>query len=120
MAEHSQNTEAHRSETMTTHQSPGLQLNPRAQATLEALTNEALDPSLVRAQCYFGLAVCGLFIVLFAGFAVFTTIVCAITGGVGGFFVGLSAFIFPGALALLPAFIGYRVLRILRAVPRAQ
>lgn len=104
---------------MTTQQSPGLQLNPRAQATLEALTNEALDPAMVRAQCYFGLAVCVLFITLFAGFGLFTTVVCTISGGVGGFFIGLSTFIFPGALALLPAFIGYRVLRVLRALPRA-
>lgn len=119
MAEHSQNTEGHRSETMTTHQSPGLQLNPRAQATLEALSNEALDPGMVRAQCYFGLAVAALFIALFVGLGIAGTIIGAIGGGVVGFLAGLSLFIFPGALALIPGYVGYRTLRVLRALPRS-
>lgn len=104
---------------MTTQQSAGLQLDPRAQATLQALTNEALDPRHVRMQCIFGLVVCCFFLALFVGLGIAGTIIGAIGGGLTGFFAGLSLFIFPGALALIPGYAGYRTLRVLRALPRS-
>lgn len=104
---------------MTTHQSAGLQLNPQAQATLAALTNEALDPRHVRAQCVFGLVVCGIFLAIFAGLGIAGTVIGAIGGGFMGFLAGLSLFLFPGALAIIPAYAGYRTLRVMRALPKA-
>nr|WP_312119850.1 hypothetical protein [Brevundimonas diminuta] len=103
---------------MTTHQNAGMQLDPRAQATFNALAGVALDPAIHRTNTIIGLVVCGLFITLFVGFGIFMTVVCTIGAGVMGFFVGLSTFVFPGALAGIPIFIAFRLMRVLKALPR--
>lgn len=103
---------------MTTHQNAGVQLDPRSQATFNALAGVALDPGIHRTNAVIGLVICGFFIALLVGFGIFMTVVCTIGAGVMGFFVGLSTFVFPGALAAIPIFIAFRLLRVLKALPR--
>lgn len=98
--------------------SPGMQLDPRAQATMNALAGVVLDPSVHRTNAIAGLVVCGFFIVLLLAPGFFIAPIMFWKGGLLSGLVGLTFFCFPGGLAALPAFIAFRLVRVLRALPR--
>lgn len=96
----------------------GLQLDPRAQATMNALAGVVLDPSVHRTNAIAGLVVCGFFIVLFLSPGLVLTPVMFFKGGLVPGLLGLTFFLFPGGLAALPGFIAFRLMRVLRALPK--
>lgn len=103
---------------MTTHQNAGIQLDPRAQATFNALAGVALNPSIVRNNCIAGIVIAGFFVALFAigGFATF--IICLIGAGAAGAVAGVMSMFFALLLSIIPGIIIWRLSLVLKSLPK--
>lgn len=97
---------------------PGMNLDPRAQATMNALAGVVLDPKIHRTNCIVGIGICSVFISIFFLIGLGATVIGFLGGGWVAGLVGLSFFLFPGIFAGIPIFIVFRLLRIMKALPK--
>jgi len=103
---------------MTTHQNAGMQLDPRAQATFNALAGVALNPSIVRNNCIVGIVIAGFFVALFAIGGIATFIICLIGAGAAGAVAGVMSLFFALLLSIIPGIIIWRLSLVLKSLPK--
>lgn len=103
---------------MSQHQNARIQLDGRAQASLNAMAGLALDPAVIRSNCLTAIIIASAFIALIFGAALFVSIVMVIQAGAAG---AVASVIFLGLAAVfsaIPLIIILRTRKVMRALPR--